>query len=102
MATTVCWLPPGDATVTRREAEYTFGTIPKPRAVNVHCDEETLWIEADDGREISVPIASFPLLANATPEQRRHVRLIGGGIGIHWPDVNEDISVARLFGSPTD
>lgn len=80
----------------------TFGRIPEPRAVSVRVDEEQLWVEADDGRELAVPLSRFPRLANATPEQRANWRFLGRGIGIHWPDVDEDVSVARLFGSLND
>lgn len=76
--------------------------IPEPRAVSVRCDDEMLWLEVEDGRQLGVPLARFPRLADATPEQRARWELIGRGIGIHWPDVDEDISVARLFGAPTD
>lgn len=79
-----------------------FGRIPEPRAVNVRCDDLMLWVEVEDGRQLGVPLARFPRLAGATPEQRAHWELIGRGIGIHWPDVDEDLSVARLFGAPTD
>jgi hypothetical protein len=50
-----------------------------------------------DGREISVPLAWFPRLRDATVDQRRNWRLIGGGVGVHWPDVDEDISAASLL-----
>ena len=50
-----------------------------------------------DGREVSLPLAWFPRLLNATQEQRRNWRLIGGGIGIHWESVDEDISVESLL-----
>lgn len=80
----------------------TFGPIPEPRAVNVRIDHEKFWVEADDGRELGVPYTRFPRLASATQEQRANWQFLGRGIGIHWPDVDEDISVARLFGSPTD
>lgn len=79
-----------------------FGRIPEPRAVHVRCDDAMLWVEAEDGRQLGVPLARFPRLADATPEQRAHWELLGRGIGIHWPDLDEDISVARLFGAPTD
>jgi len=52
---------------------------------------------AQDGREISAPLAWFPRLRDATPEQRRHWRLIGTGVGVHWPDIDEDIAVATLM-----
>ena len=50
-----------------------------------------------DGREISVPLEWYPRLRRATPAQRRGWRLIGGGLGIHWPAIDEDISVAGLL-----
>jgi hypothetical protein len=63
-----------------------------------------LWFDAHmmhvrllDGREISVPIEWFPRLRNATEEQKKNWRLIGMGIGIHWEDIDEDISVASLL-----
>jgi len=60
--------------------------------------EDTLFrVVLDDGRELAVPIEWFPRLRNATVEQRRNWRLIGRGEGIHWPDVDEDISVRGLL-----
>jgi hypothetical protein len=54
-----------------------------------------------DGRTIIVPLAWFPRLLHATPEQRRRWELLGDGEGIHWPDVDEDLSVAGLLrGAP--
>ena len=50
-----------------------------------------------DGRRISVPLEWFPKLSRATPEQRRNWRWIGGGIGIHWEDLDEDISIEGLL-----
>jgi hypothetical protein len=50
-----------------------------------------------DGREVSVPLAWFPRLCAATPEQRANWRLIGHGQGIHWPDIDEDILVEGLL-----
>ena len=50
-----------------------------------------------DGRELSAPLVWFPRLVEATDAQRRHWRLIGRGQGIHWPEVDEDISVASLL-----
>jgi len=66
-------------------------------AVAVETDDDTLRVILADGREISVPIVWFPRLVNATPAQRANWRLIGHGIGIHWEDVDEDISVASLL-----
>jgi hypothetical protein len=69
----------------------------KPLVVDVTVDESALRATLADGREVSVPLAWFPRLQRATPEQRRKWRLIGAGIGIHWPDVDEDISAASLL-----
>lgn len=59
--------------------------------------EDTLTAELADGRSISVPLAWYPRLAHATPDERRNWRLIGGGEGVHWPDLDEDISVEGLL-----
>jgi hypothetical protein len=66
-------------------------------ALDVSFDTERLHVTLSDGRWISVPLAWFPRLHRATPEQRRRWELIGRGIGIHWPDVDEDLSVAGLL-----
>lgn len=50
-----------------------------------------------DGRIISVPIIWFPLLYEATPEQREHYEIGGGGVSLHWPEIDEDLSVAGLL-----
>ncbi len=70
---------------------------PEPLAVEVSCDEDALHVVLADGREISTPLTWFPRLAAATPTQRGNWRLIGRGVGIHWPDVDEDISVESLL-----
>ena len=57
-------------------------------------------VHLEDGRSLTVPIEWFPRLRDATPEQRRQWRLIGPGTGIHWPDIDEDISIAGLLGLP--
>src|SRR5579863_6038334 len=66
-------------------------------AVDVETTEAALRIVLADGRELSAPLEWFPRLRDATQEQRRNWRLIGGGQGIHWPDIDEDISVATLL-----
>ncbi len=68
-----------------------------PTAIDVKTDDSLLHIVMADGRELSVPLEWFPRLRDATPVQRRHWRLIGRGKGIHWPDVDEDISVESLL-----
>lgn len=67
------------------------------RAQTVNVTDEELIIELDDGRTISVPLVWFPRLLHGTPEERANWRLIGGGEGIHWPDLDEDIEVRHLL-----
>jgi hypothetical protein len=69
-----------------------------PAAVGVRFTTDMLYVRLSDGREIGAPLSWFPRLAGATAEQREHWRPIGRGIGLHWPDVDEDISVAGLLG----
>ncbi len=66
-------------------------------AVGVETTDLMLRIVLADGRELAVPLEWFPRLRDATPEQRSHWRLIGGGQGTHWPDVDEDTAVATLL-----
>ena len=56
-----------------------------------------MWVELADGRQLGVPLAYFPRLLNATPEQRDDYIIGGGGIGLHWDDLDEDISVENLL-----
>ncbi len=71
-------------------------------AINVTVSEDTLSVELTDGRTIAVPLAWYPRLAHAVVEERDSWRLIGGGLGIHWPALDEDISVANLLtGQPS-
>jgi hypothetical protein len=66
-------------------------------AVGVSCSDDALTVVLDDGRSVSVPIVWFPRLLNATPKQRGDWEFIGGGLGIHWEAIDEDISVASLL-----
>ncbi len=66
-------------------------------AVDVRVDEDALRVTLADGRELAIPLAWFPRLRDATPAQHRNWRLIGRGQGIHWPAIDEDISVASLM-----
>jgi hypothetical protein len=66
-------------------------------AVDVTVTDDRILVVFADGRELAAPLAWFPRLADATLDQRRNWRLIGRGHGIHWPDVDEDISVASLL-----
>lgn len=70
-------------------------------AVSLAVSEDTLSVELTDGRSIAVPLAWYPRLMHATAEERSVWRFIGGG-GIHWPEIDEDISVANLLrGQPS-
>ena len=73
-----------------------------PRVESVRVTENTLSVDLSDGRTISVPLAWFPRLMCATPGERNKWRLIGRGYGIHWEDIDEDISVEGLLaGKPS-
>ena len=66
-------------------------------AVGVRVTADALQLVLADGREISAPLSWFPRLISATEEQRNNWRLIGEGEGVHWPAIDEDISVASLL-----
>jgi hypothetical protein len=71
------------------------------RVQTVRSDADSLSVDMMDGRTISVPLAWFPRLLHATQEQRDHWEICGGGYGIHWTDVDEDLSTEGLLrGSP--
>lgn len=73
-----------------------------PSAIDVSVSEDTLSIDLADGRTIAAPIAWFPRLLHATPAERENWRVIGKGQGIHWEDIDEDISVESvLAGQPS-
>jgi Protein of unknown function (DUF2442) len=67
------------------------------RAMQVSVTDDALSVDLADGRTISVPLAWFPRLLNGRPEERQNWRLIGDGQGIHWPDLDEDISLENLL-----
>jgi hypothetical protein len=66
-------------------------------ARGVTVSDEALSVDLADGRTITVPLAWFPRLAHGTAAERVNWRVIGGGVGIHWPDLEEDISVVSLL-----
>ena len=68
-----------------------------PNARSTVVSDDTLTVELDDGRTVSVPTAWYPRLLNASEEERRNWRLIGNGRGIHWSAIDEDISVEGLI-----
>jgi len=73
-----------------------------PGAMDVILNDESLVVDLTDGRTVSVPLSWYPRLTNATIQERNNWRLIGRGEGIHWPDLDEDISIAGLIsGKPS-
>lgn len=71
-------------------------------ATSARVNDDTLFVNLSDGRTISVPVAWYPRLSHGTPAERDHWQLIGNGSGIHWPDLDEDISVENLLlGQPS-
>jgi hypothetical protein len=71
------------------------------RVTDVRFDAERLIVDLADGRTIAVPLSWYPRLLDATPAQRSNWKKAGGGTGIHWPDVDEDLSVSGLLsGAP--
>lgn len=73
------------------------GPSSEPLATKVYFEGTRLFVETDDGRKIGVPVEWFPRLAKATTAQRNNHRLIAGGAGIRWEDVDEDLSVQGLI-----
>jgi hypothetical protein len=77
-------------------------TLTSPRAVAAEVDGERLRVQVADGREIDVPISWFAFLERATEDQRTDLRIIGGGAGIWWEQLEDAVSVPQLFGLPPD
>ena len=72
------------------------------KAVGVTITDEDITVELSDGRTITVPIVWYPRLLHGTPDERNNWRLIGEGVGIHWPSLDEDISIENLIlGKPS-
>ena len=69
----------------------------RPLARKIYFDPDNLWVELADGRKLSVPLAFFPRLLNASPLQREAYEISGGGTGLHWDEIDEDISVKHLL-----
>ena len=75
---------------------------PEPTAIRLEVLDDALAVELADGRSVSAPLGWYPRLALATPVERSHWQLIGGGRGIHWPALDEDVSIDNLLaGKPT-
>ena len=74
---------------------------PGERVVDVSFTKDSLCVSLSDGRKISVPLTWYPNLLHATPEQRNNWKAVGGGYGMHWPDIDEDLSTEGLLrGAP--
>lgn len=70
----------------------------EPKAEKIKVTDKDLIIYFVDGRKLEIPLVWFPKLLNAPSRQRNKYRLVGNGIGIHWPDIDEDLSVGGLMG----
>jgi len=74
----------------------------EPRATQVRVTKDALVVDLDDGRTVLAPVAWYPRLQHATMQERNNCRLIANGEGIHWPDLDEDISIEGLLrGKPS-
>ncbi len=71
--------------------------ISDPVAKNVRFDADSMWVDFADGRTLGVPLAYFPRLLNATEKQRAKYIISGGGTGLHWEELDEDICVKSLL-----
>lgn len=72
------------------------------RATSLSFDDDTMWVELDDGRSLGIPLAWFPRLLQATADQRCTYRISPSGNGLHWPELDEDISVEGLIAGRGD
>jgi hypothetical protein len=70
------------------------------RATEVRFDDHAMWVDLDDGRTLGVPLAWFPRLLHATPDQRAKARI--SNAGLHWEEIDEDISIAGLLDGKGD
>jgi len=71
--------------------------VSKPLAIKLRFDDDTMWVDLADGRQLGVPLAYFPRLNKTTPQQRQKYTVSGGGAGLHWDELDEDISVENLL-----
>ena len=71
--------------------------LAEPVATQVRFDADVMWLELADGRQLGVPLAYFPRLLRASPTERNKFTISGGGTGIHWDELDEDISVPALL-----
>lgn len=74
----------------------------EPLATEVSFDADNMWVQLSDGRHLGVPLAYFPRLAVASSAQRKKYLISGGGVGLHWDELDEDISVPALLAGNMD
>ena len=72
-------------------------TVKLAKVIDVTVTDDTLAVDLEDGRTISVPIGWYPRLAHGTPEEQKNFQISGAGYGIHWPDLDEDIGVEGYY-----
>jgi len=72
-------------------------SIKEPAATSVRFDADSMWVDLADGRMLGVPLAYFPRLLNASEVQRQSYTISGGGTGLHWEEIDEDICVKALI-----
>jgi len=72
-------------------------TLPLPRAIRAIVTDDTLSVDMEDGRTVSVPIGWYPRLVNGTSKERANIQISGAGYGLHWPDLDEDIGIEGLL-----
>ena len=68
-----------------------------PRVINASVTDDTLSVDLEDGRTVSVPIGWYPRLAHGTSAERANVQIAGSGFGLHWPDLDEDIGIEGIL-----
>jgi hypothetical protein len=86
------------STSTDPKPQYQRSFVPSSAlAKHVDFDDATMSVTFTDGRVLTVPLNWFPALRNASPEQRAKYEIGGGGVSLHWPDIDEDLSIAGLM-----
>ena len=86
------------STLISGEAKFERAYVPTSAlAKSVRFDEDMMHVSLADGRVVSVPVIWFPLLRDAKPEQRDKYEIGGGGTSLHWPELDEDLSIAGLL-----
>jgi hypothetical protein len=86
------------STLVKNQTKFRRAYVPTTAlAQSVDFDDDMMHVHLRDGRIISVPIIWYPLLHAATPEQRARYEIGGGGVSLHWPEIDEDLSVANML-----